>query len=54
MEIEERLESVDDEGYTECGSYTVIDYLDDEPVERCNGCWAPVVSVPHKRLAEEI
>jgi hypothetical protein len=43
VKIDERLESVDDEGYTVCGTYTVIDYLDDEAVERCNSCWAPVL-----------
>lgn len=40
---EDRLETVDAEGYTECGTYTVIDYLDEEAVERCNSCWAPVI-----------
>lgn len=40
---EQRLESVDSEGYTECGTYTVIDFLDSEQIERCNGCWSPVV-----------
>jgi hypothetical protein len=36
-------ESVDDEGYTVCGTYTVLDYSSGEPIQRCNGCWAEVV-----------
>lgn len=41
----ENFESVDDEGYTRCGTYTVIDFLDEEgeAVERCNGCWAVII-----------
>ena len=38
-EPERPLESVDDEGYTVCGTYTEMD----GDTERCRGCWAPVV-----------
>jgi hypothetical protein len=41
---EQRLETVDAEGYTECGTYTVMEYLEQGgKIERCNSCWAPVV-----------
>jgi hypothetical protein len=42
-QTDKRLESVDEEGYTECGTYTVVEYLEHGEIERCNGCWAPVV-----------
>jgi hypothetical protein len=32
-------ESVDAEGYTACGTYTVYD---ENGTERCNGCWAEI------------
>lgn len=41
-DVDMQLETVDAEDLTECGTYTVFDYLDDEYIERCVSCWRPV------------